>query len=104
MAKLLCHLLMKVNHVIVAIFFYVANMSFNAIRENRILAKISEFTVIQEILDTNGLQIVYCCMSCPQTLYGIGKQRGRKLINIGMLYNVAIRQETTQISINISSV
>ena len=30
MAKLLCHLLMKVNHVIVAIF-YVANMSFKAI-------------------------------------------------------------------------
>ena len=35
---------MKVNHVIVA-NFYVAKMSFNAIRENRILAKISEFTV-----------------------------------------------------------
>ena len=44
MAKSLCRLLMKVNHVIVAIF-YVANMSFNAIRENKILAKISEFTV-----------------------------------------------------------
>ena len=27
-------------------FFYVANMSFNAIRENKILAKISEFTVL----------------------------------------------------------
>ena len=36
---------MKVNHVIVAIF-YVANMSFNALCENKILAKISEFTVI----------------------------------------------------------
>ena len=35
---------MKVNHVIVA-NFNVANMSFNAIRENKILAKISEFTV-----------------------------------------------------------
>ena len=35
---------MKVNHVIVA-NFYVANMSFNAIRENKILAKIFEFTV-----------------------------------------------------------
>ena len=45
MAILFCHLLMKVNHVIVAIF-YVANMSFNAIRENKILAKIFEFTVI----------------------------------------------------------
>ena len=43
MAKLLCHLLMKVNHVIVA-NFYVANMSFNAICENKILAKISVFT------------------------------------------------------------
>ena len=39
MAKLLCHLLMKVNHVIVA-NFYVANMSFNVIRENKILTKI----------------------------------------------------------------
>ena len=44
MAKLFCHLLMKVNHVIVA-NFYVTNMSFNAICENKILAKISEFTV-----------------------------------------------------------
>ena len=43
MAKLLC-LLMKVNHTIVA-NFYVANMSFNAIRENKILAKTCEFTV-----------------------------------------------------------
>ena len=41
MAKII---LMKVNQVIVA-SFYVANMSFNAIRENKILAKISEFTV-----------------------------------------------------------
>ena len=39
-----CHLLMKVNHVIVA-NFYVANMYFNAFRENKMLAKISEFTV-----------------------------------------------------------
>ena len=44
MAKLFCHLLMKVNHVIV-VNFYVANMSFNAISENKILVKISEFTV-----------------------------------------------------------
>ena len=49
MAKLLCHLLMKVNHVMIA-NFYVANMSFNAIRENKILAKISEFTVTSNIL------------------------------------------------------
>ena len=39
MLSSLCHLLMKVNFVIVA------NMSFNAIRENKILAKISKFTV-----------------------------------------------------------
>ena len=32
MAKSLCHLLMKVNHVIVA-NVYVAKMSFNAIRQ-----------------------------------------------------------------------
>ena len=46
MTKLPCHLLMRVNHVIVAIF-YVDNMSFNAIRENKILAKISQFTVLK---------------------------------------------------------
>ena len=44
MAKLFCHLLMRVSHVIVTIL-YVANVSFNAIHENKILAKISEFTV-----------------------------------------------------------
>ena len=44
MAKSLCRLLMKVTHVIVAIC-YDANMSFNTIRENNILAKISELTV-----------------------------------------------------------
>ena len=44
MPKLPCHLLMKVNHVIVA-NFHVDNMSFNTIRENKIHAKISEFTV-----------------------------------------------------------
>ena len=40
-----CQLLMKVNHVIVA-NFYVANMSFNTFRENKILAKISKFIVV----------------------------------------------------------
>ena len=44
MTKLLFHLPMKVNYAIVA-NFYVANMSFNAIRENKIFAEISEFTV-----------------------------------------------------------
>ena len=39
MAKLFCYLLMRVSHVIVA-NFYVANVSFNAIHENKILAKI----------------------------------------------------------------
>ena len=41
MAKSLCHLLMKVSRFIVA-NIYDAN---TAIRENKILAKISEFTV-----------------------------------------------------------
>ena len=44
MAKSLCHLLMKVNHVN-GLNFYVANISVNTIRENKILTKISEFTV-----------------------------------------------------------
>ena len=43
MGKSLCHLLI-VNHVIDA-NFYLANMSFNAFHENKILTKISEFTV-----------------------------------------------------------
>ena len=45
MVESVCHLLMKVYHVIVA-NFYVANMSLNAILENKIIAKISEFTVL----------------------------------------------------------
>ena len=43
--KALCSLLMKVNHAKFA-NFNVTNMSFNTIRENKILAKISEFTVV----------------------------------------------------------
>ena len=46
MAKALCRLLLQVNHAEVA-NFNVANMSFNAFRENIILAKISEFTVLK---------------------------------------------------------
>ena len=49
MAKSLCNLLMKANDVIVA-NFYVANLSFNAIRENEILAKIIEFTSTWQLL------------------------------------------------------
>ena len=49
---------MKVNHVIVAIF-YVANMSFNAIRENKILAKISEFTVSEDMLIASSVALQY---------------------------------------------
>ena len=44
MAKSLCLLLIQVNHAFVAILT-VTNMSFDTIRENKILAKISEFTV-----------------------------------------------------------
>ena len=44
MAKLLCRLLMHVNQDVVA-NFNVTNSSFNAIRETKTLAKISEFTV-----------------------------------------------------------
>ena len=45
MPKSLCRLPIYVNHALVA-NFGVTNMSFNAIRENKILAKISGFTVI----------------------------------------------------------
>ena len=44
-AKSLCCLLMEVNHALVA-NFNVANMSFDAIRENKVLAKISGLTVL----------------------------------------------------------
>ena len=44
MKKSFCRLLILVNHALVVIF-NVANMSFNAIRENKILAKISGFIV-----------------------------------------------------------
>ena len=53
MPKSFCRLLMEVNHAYVAIF-NVAYMSFNAIRENKILAKISEFTV------QNSQPYTYC--------------------------------------------
>ena len=53
--------------------FYVANMSFNAIRENKILAKISDFTVFKGDENTNlknsknhfptQLHILYCPVS-----------------------------------------
>ena len=44
MAKSQCRLLIQVNHALVTIF-NVANISLNSIHENKILAKISEFTV-----------------------------------------------------------
>ena len=54
MVKSLCHLPMKVIHVIVE-NFYVANMSFNTNHENKIYAKISVFTVI------NKLHVTWIC-------------------------------------------
>ena len=55
MVKSLCHLLMKVNYDIIA-NFYVANMSFNAFRKNKNLAKISEFTVLKKNLVRSAKQ------------------------------------------------
>ena len=51
MAKSIYCLLMYVNHALVA-NFNAANMSFNAIRENKTLAKISKFTVTVNFLNT----------------------------------------------------
>ena len=48
MPKSLCRLLICVNYALVAIFS-VTNMSFNAIRENKILAKIYGFTVSHQV-------------------------------------------------------
>ena len=58
MAKSLFRLLIQVNHAFVAIF-NVANMSFNAVRDNKILAKISEFTVTPAQVFTLGKQCAY---------------------------------------------
>ena len=60
MGELLCHFLMKVNHVIAA-NFYVENMSFNAIRDNKILAKVSEFAEpeVNSIASSVPLQYFY---------------------------------------------
>ena len=44
MVRSLCRLVIYVNHALVA-NFNVANMSFNAIRESKILTKLSEFMV-----------------------------------------------------------
>ena len=35
-------------------FFYIANMHFNAIRENKILAKFSEYTVFKDYILFSG--------------------------------------------------
>ena len=46
-------------------FFNAANMCFNAIRENKILAKISEFTVI--VLDAQSLYL-YSYVVCASSV------------------------------------
>ena len=57
LTKLLFHLVLKVNHVIVVIV-YITNMSFNAKCENKIFAKISEFTVMGQLVEQFRLGIV----------------------------------------------
>ena len=47
MPKSVCRLLIYVNNAIVA--FSVTNMSFNAIRKNKINAKFSGFTVYRDV-------------------------------------------------------
>ena len=57
MVKSLCRLVIKENHAIVA-NFRVAKMSFNAIRENKIIANFSEFTISRACLSYSSL-VVY---------------------------------------------
>ena len=57
MAKSLCCLLIKVNLALVANFSH-HYMSFNAIRENKILAKISESTVNSASFDQTLLKTI----------------------------------------------
>ena len=69
MGRSICRLLIYVNHALVA-NFNVADMSFNAIRENKILMKISELTVITGSILTLNLAIYlsgkflpfFCCI------------------------------------------
>ena len=65
MAKSLCRLVILVNHALVT-NFDVANMSFYAIHENKVLVKISGFTVVSicftgwsQYVPTNGLNILH---------------------------------------------
>ena len=58
MAKSLLRLLIKENHALVA-NFSVANMSYNAIRENKNLAKITGFTVLWMFSFTHLIQMKF---------------------------------------------
>ena len=61
MAKSLCQLLIKVNYALVA-NLNVASMSFNAIRENKILAKIVQYFVVKLVFLSHLL--LKCVSSC----------------------------------------
>ena len=51
-------------------FFYLANMSFNAIRDNKILARISEFIVIDVLISGRQLRLsAGICCSHDAALY-----------------------------------
>ena len=69
MAKSLCRLLIKVNHAIVA-NFSVAKMSFYAIRENDIIAKISGFTISRATLSYSSLVVYVVVVKRGQWLSG----------------------------------
>ena len=71
MARSLCSLLIYVNHALVA-NLNVTNMSFNTIRENKILAKITQFTVgLLVSLGLLGLHTIhfYDCMGQHTSWY-----------------------------------
>ena len=59
MAKSLCRLLMQVNHILVTIF-NVTHMSLKTFCENKILAKISEFTECDEGAGLVAMLYKYC--------------------------------------------
>ena len=68
MDKLFCHLLFKVKHVIIA-NFYIAKMSFNAIRENFRIYSICLFSCVSH--DTIGAMGLSGICVCGITAYSL---------------------------------
>ena len=68
-------------------FFNAVNMSFNAIRENKILAKIPDLKFYSIMLPLRGLIWVFCCctaLSTPDTRV-VNRETSSRFCSIGTL-------------------